>query len=356
MTLLDRYLAKTILASIALVTLMLAGLHVFILLVSQLEDLGKGDYGIYEAAWVVLLSLPYQVYLFFPVASLLGCLVGLGWLANHRELLVMRAAGMSIAQVTQSVFKAALVLVLAVTVMGETFIPRLSLLARDTKIQAISGGHALRTSTGLWIRHQNDFLMLGQVLSNNTLQAVVQFHFDASHHLRFTRTLHRVNFIHGEWHAEDVQETRLKKHKTVARAIPSMVWEVPLNPNVLRVSRSEPDEMNLRELGHYLHAEKKSGQSVTNYRLAYWQRIIQPATTAVMMLLAIPFVFGPLRESTMGAKLLLGVSVGFGFHLINRFLGPVSQVYQWPPELAAVAPTLVFAAIGVYLMRRVRQG
>ncbi|MCK1890503.1 LptF/LptG family permease, partial [Legionella pneumophila] len=50
--------------------------------------------------------MPYQVYLFFPIASLLGCLVGLGVLANHSELVVMRAAGISIGQITGAVLKA----------------------------------------------------------------------------------------------------------------------------------------------------------------------------------------------------------------------------------------------------------
>jgi lipopolysaccharide export system permease protein len=73
-----------------------------------------------------------------------------------------------------------------------------------------------------------------------------------------------------------------------------------------------------------------------------------------MMVLAIPFVFGPLRSSTMGAKLLLGASVGFGFHLANRFFGPLADVLHWPPELAAILPTSVFALIGLYWMGRVR--
>src|SRR6478735_8570381 len=93
---LERYIAKTVLASIGLVTLMLVGLQIFILFVNQLDDLGKVDYGLAQASVFVLLQMPYQVYLFFPMASLLGCLVGLGVLANHSELIVMRAVGLSI--------------------------------------------------------------------------------------------------------------------------------------------------------------------------------------------------------------------------------------------------------------------
>ena len=74
-----------------------------------------------------------------------------------------------------------------------------------------------------------------------------------------------------------------------------------------------------------------------------------------MMLLAIPFVFGPLRSSSMGAKLLAGISVGFGFHLLNRFFVPISAVLHWPPLLAALAPTVLFALFSLYLMRQVHR-
>lgn len=64
MKLLDRYIANNVLLAIGLVTLLLAGLQIFILMVNQLEDLGRGDFGIIQAAIYVCLQMPYQVYLF----------------------------------------------------------------------------------------------------------------------------------------------------------------------------------------------------------------------------------------------------------------------------------------------------
>ena len=351
MKLLDRYIAKTILIAIGLVTLMLVGLHVFILFVNQMDDLGKGDYGIWQAAWVVMLDVPYQIYLFFPVASLLGCLVGLGSMAGHRELIVMRASGVSIARITYAVVKAAFLLIFCVTLLGETVVPSLSMLAKDRKMQALSGGQSVRTAEGVWFRQDNDFIMINQVLSEHHLQGVHQFHFDAHHHLKVTRLIDTVNYIDGQWVAMGIQETQLGEGKTKALKRNRLLWDVQLNPDLLRVSQEGPDEMNLYELHRSFYSAHE--QLSFTYQLAYWQRLIQPLTTLVMMVLAIPFIFGPLRSSTMGAKLLIGASIGFGFHMINQFFGPVCQVFQWSPEVAAFAPTLVFAVFGLYLMRRV---
>ena len=354
MKILERYIAKTVLASIGMVTLMLAGLQVFILFVNQLDNLGKADYGIVQAALFVFLQMPYEVYLFFPMACLLGCLIGLGIMASHHELVVMRAAGMSIAQVTLAVFKVALLVIVVVTLLSETLMPKMVRLANDERMQALSGGQTLRTAKGVWMRHQNDFIHIGTISPNNRLDSVYQFHFDTAHRLRLARKIDHIDYEHGVWMAHGVAETDIKNNQTRARHQSLMRWDVPLNARILSVSGVEPDEMTLQGLYQYIQAQKKNHQSVLNYTLVFWQRVTQPLTTVVMMMLAIPFIFGPLRSSTMGSKLLTGVTVGFGFHIINRFLGSVSQVYQFSPEIAAIGPTILFALLGIYLMRRVR--
>ena len=354
MRLLDRYIAKTILSSIALVTLMLAGLQIFILFVHELDEIGKANYGIWQTALFVLLQMPYQVYLFFPMASLLGSLIGLGVMANHHELVVMRAAGMSISQITMAVLKAALVVIIVVTVVGETVVPKLAYFARDQKMQALSQGQALRTASGVWIRHKNDFITIGTILPNNKLLHVFQFHFDGDFHLRTARKIERIEYKNGAWQAYGVAETSMHDNHTKARNVSEMAWDVSIQPGILNASSSEPDEMTLSQLHRYLRAQKRSQQSAINYQLAYWQRLVQPLTTLVMMVLAIPFIFGPLRSSTMGSKLMVGATVGFGFHIINKFFGPVSEVMQWPPIIAGIGPTLVFALLGIYLMSRVK--
>lgn len=354
MKILDSYIAKTVLGSIGLVTLMLVGLQMFILFVDQISDLGRVDYGIGQAAVFVLLQLPYQVYLFFPMASLLGCLIGLGILANHSELVVMRASGMSIGQITWAVLKASVLLIVLVTALGETLVPYLSHYANDYKTAAISGGQTLRTSKGFWLRYGNNFISVSSVLPNNVLNDIYQFRFDDQHHLKMSRFIREAKHTPTGWVAYDVQQTEFNVDQTKAQTFASLPWDVSVKPKILTISSIDPDEMTLRELNRYIREQKRNHQNVHNYQFAFLQRIVQPFTTMVMMILSIPFIFGPLRSTTMGSKLLVGAAVGFGFHILSRFFGPLSTVFQLPPEIAALGPTLIFALLGLYLMRRVR--
>jgi lipopolysaccharide export system permease protein len=88
--------------------------------------------------------------------------------------------------------------------------------------------------------------------------------------------------------------------------------------------------------------------------LAFWQKILQPAATASLVLIAISFVFGPLRSVTMGQRIFTGVVFGIGFVLLQRLLGPSSLVFGFPPLIAVMIPILLCVVLGMYLLSRAR--
>ena len=352
MKLVDRYIIKTVFGSLALVLFILTGLQAFLLFVSQLGDLGKADYGTLQALVFVGLQLPYQIYLFFPMASLLGCLVGLGVMASQHELVVLRAAGMSMGQITLAVFKMAVCLILVMTVLGEMVLPKLMLRSHNYKVQALHGGKILQTSKGLWLHTEHDILMIGTMLSPTHLEQIEQFHFDQQRRLLFVRRIQEATQKEGQWRASSWEQTNLLQEGTTVEQAQDVPWEIALDPRLLHVSQHEPNDMTFLELHQFLINQKSSRQNIHDFELNYWQRLILPFTTLVMMLLAIPFVFGPLRSSSMGIKLMYGAVIGFGFYILNRFCGSLSQIYQFSTLLAAVGPTVVCAGVGVGLLYR----
>ena len=352
MTIIDKYLGKTVLSAIALVTLMLAGLQLFMLFVGQLGDIGKGDYGVFQALFYVLLQIPYQVYLFFPVACLLGALLGLGMLANHSELLVVRAAGMSVLQVVRAVLQVAIFLVVCVCVLGELFIPRMMHFSADQKALYKSGGQALRTTNGLWLRVQNNFIHVNEAKTPELLLGVNQYRFNEEKKLVIARKIERAEYHRDQWQLYGVKESTFKDNRVIASAKNQVVWDTEVLPQMISVSTKAPDEMSLSQIWRHIRIQKKSHLDVAVLEVSFWRRLFQPLITCVMILLAIPFVFGPLRSMTMGQRFMIGVSVGFGFHILNEFAIPIGQLYQVPPLLAVSLPTVLFAFIGLILVKR----
>ncbi len=351
MKLIDYYIMKAIWSAVGLMTLLLSVLQIFILFVNQLNNIGHGDFNLWEATIFVILQTPYQVYLFFPIISLLGALVGLGFLATNNELVVMRISGMSILQITGVVLQATLVLLIIATIIGELCIPRLMVYSKNRQIQALSGGQALRTINGVWLRYQNDFINIGSIQADNVLRDVLRFHFDNSYNLQFTQQVDHINYMNGVWYAYDSKTTFLHNNKIILVNDKQLVWPVVIKPVLLQLSSSEPDDMNLHELHQYIREKQHNHQLVINYQLVFWHRIFQPLATLTMVFIAAPFIFGPLRSATMGLRFMAGAGLGFGFHIFNHLFGSFSQVYQLSPIIAALIPTVIFAVIGMYLIQ-----
>lgn len=354
MTIISRYIAKTVLSAIGLVTFVLIALEMFILFVGELDNLGQGDYTLGAAFYYILLQMPYQVYLFFPVATLLGSLIGLGTLASSSELIAIRTAGATVFQIIMAVLKAALVLIILVSIFGETVMPKWVHMSSDRKAILRSGTQALETSYGIWLRSGDNFIHINNILPGYHLKNVEQYQFDKNHQLILSRSIQYLHYENKHWVMSGVKESQLLPEQVKITQIDKGIWDVALSPGLLALTNVEPEEMNLRELYHYIQIEHKEHQAVGSYELAYWQRWFQPIVSCVMVFLAIPFIFGPLRESSMGSRILSGTMLGFGFHMLNKFFGSASLVYQFSPIIGAAAPTLVFTAIAFFMMRRVR--
>ena len=110
--------------------------------------------------------------------------------------------------------------------------------------------------------------------------------------------------------------------------------------------------MPLSDLLNYIEYLDKNQQNSNRYELAFWRKIFQPFNVAVMLLLALSFIFGPLRSVTMGARVILGILTGFSFFLFDRIFGSMSLVYEVPATLGAFAPTFVFCLIALRLLTK----
>ena len=109
---LDRYIGINFLRSFVLIIVILVALFSFLELVSQLDDVGKGNFLVHDALVFVCLTLPRRMLDLMPISTLLGSIIALGLLADHSELLAMQAGGMSVQRICGSVLAAGTLLIL----------------------------------------------------------------------------------------------------------------------------------------------------------------------------------------------------------------------------------------------------
>jgi len=350
---LDLYIGRTIISTTALVLATFIGLSGIIKYVEQLRKVSKGAYDLLHALYFVLLSIPRDIEMFFPMAALLGALIGLGMLASSSELVVMQAAGFSKLDIGMSVLKTAVPLMLIVMALGQWGAPEAQKMARDLRAFALSGGNIASVRAGVWARDANDFIFIGKV-DDNKLYGLNMWQFDENKKLQSVVFAKEVNYQKdNNWMMSDVQITDMgDETQIIKRDVDEMEWHTSLAPDKLAVVTVKPEELPLSGLYDYVTYLKESEQDVSRYELAFWRKVTQPFSIGVMMLLALSFVFGPLRSVSMGARVLSGVVAGFTFYISSEFFGPLTLVYGIPPVFGALMPSLVFLGLALMLLRR----
>ena len=76
MRVLRRWIVTEVLRGTAVVTAVFAALFLFFDFVDQLEDIGRGAYGLKEALFYVVLRLPSRLYELLPIVLLIGTITG----------------------------------------------------------------------------------------------------------------------------------------------------------------------------------------------------------------------------------------------------------------------------------------
>ncbi|MEZ8825607.1 LPS export ABC transporter permease LptG [Vibrio amylolyticus] len=350
---LDLYIGKTIIATTSLVLTTFVGLSAIIKYVEQLRKVGDGTYDLIQALLFVVLSIPRDIEMFFPMAALLGALIGLGMLASSSELVVMQASGFSKLDIGMSVLKTAVPLMIVVTLLGQWGAPQAQKMARDLRAFATSGGQLLSVRTGVWARDANDFIFIGKV-DDDELLSLNMWRFDANKELETVVYAKSADYLQdNEWLLKNVEVTDMRDGIELSKdTLPEYRWTTSLEPDKLAVVTVKPEELSLSGLFDYVGYLNASELDSSRYELALWRKVIQPFSIAVMMLMALSFIFGPLRTVTMGARILSGVVAGFTFYISSEFFGPLSLVYGFPPAFGAIAPSIVFLTVAIALMRR----
>jgi len=348
---LDRYIGRTIFNTIMMTLFMLVSLSGIIKFVDQLRKVGQGSYSALDAGLYTLLSVPKDIEVFFPMAALLGALLGLGALATRSELVVMQASGFTRMQVATSVMKTAIPLVLLTMAIGEWVSPAGEQMARNYRAQQMFGGSLVSTQNGIWAKDWHDFIFIEHVVGDNQINGVNIYHFDGNNKLLSVRYATSAEYENGGWQLSQVDESVLDSPTKISGSQTlSGEWKTNLTPDKLGVVALDPDSLSISGLYNYVKYLKQSGQEAKRYQLNMWRKIFAPLSVAVMMLMALSFIFGPLRSVPMGVRVVTGICFGFLFYVLDQIFGPLSLVYNIPPLLGAVLPSALFLVISVYLL------
>ena len=349
----DRYIMTQFVTGIIPALLLLLALFSFMALAEELEEVGSGSFTLADALMVVFLTSPKRIVELLPVTTLLGGLIGLGAMANHRELIALRTIGISKQRIGQTVAVLAVMLCIFITALQFFVVPGFEQEAATLRAQAsqnteISAGN----SRAIWTRNDTHFIRVESVRSDRTLADIEIYTTDEQGRLVQLIQAASALYIEQEnWLLIDVLESRFEGEQVREIKRDNIHWDALLSADqaaalILPLEALAPNDL-LKTIGNM----KKNQLDTHRYEIVLWQQVSLLPSLLAMALMSLPLLLGSVRTVSASQRALTGGLIGIGFYLLQQLSGHLAGILGLNPSLLILTPPFVLLIIAVAAIR-----
>jgi lipopolysaccharide export system permease protein len=355
MTLLDRYIARTLLSAVALVMAALLMLGMLFVFIGEQGGVGVGHYTMLDALLYAAMTLPQFAVESFPAGALIGALMGIGILARSNELTVMRASGMSKIRLSTSVLISSTILMGIAVLVGEFLAQPLAQLADAQKAFAKYSNVSFATAGGAWVRDGNTILNVQGRSSAAEFGGMLIFELTKDNRLLAVGRADRANATGPQsWQLRDYDESRFTDKSVTSLHAPVRDLRTTAGADFLQLAVTDPAELSLHILYPAIRYLRANHLEAKQYEIAFWSRIASTLGILAAMLFAMPFGFGSLRSTSLSARTTFGVALGVVYIFAQRLVESGTQVFNLDPVMLAGVPTAILALAAGIMIWRVR--
>jgi lipopolysaccharide export system permease protein len=350
---LSQYMMRTILASTALVLVVLLALAGLFEFIAELDDT-QGNYGTAQAILYTLLRLPNLAFEMLPVAALIGSLLGLGALASNSEIIVMRSAGLSVAEMSGMVALSGAVLLVFTALLGEFIGPPLDFYARNMRVEARYEQDDERQGNETWVKDGEVYLHLERVNPDFEFGSLYMYKFDGDRLASIAVAENSGIDANDNWILENLRETQFRHDGVQVTQTSRSIESFEVDSGLLGSALAKPLSLSARELLTYIDYLQRNNLDAIKYETEFWFRVSRTSTVLIMPILSLAFVFGSLRSGGAGGRLMIGVVIGLAYYLASETLANSGQVFNLNPLIVTWLPSLTLAVITVFALSRIR--
>ena len=350
-----KYLNKEFFISITMIMLGLIALFSFFDFIQEINDLGKGGYGLIQIINYIILSIPGHVYEIIPLAVLIGAMYTVGELSQNSEFTIMRSSGLSIKKIAASLIYVGLFFCFLTFIIGDLISPNSEKNAQRLKISSTDSVVSQEFKSGFWIKDGKSFVNIENVLPNSSLEDIHIYEFDNDFKLRTIVNAKQGVFQDGQWKLNNITLTHLGEEKITSTNIENGNWKSLIRPEMMNALIISPEKMSTINLAKFINYLQLNNQKVTRYEIALWEKIIHPIMPLVMLLFAVPFGFLQERSGGKYLKMFLGIIIGISYLILNTMIKHLGLLNDWQPFMSSLIPTIIFLSIGLYLIFKIER-
>jgi lipopolysaccharide export system permease protein len=310
---------------------------------------------------MALLKQPFMAQQIMPFVILFGTMLAFWRLTRSNELVVARAAGVSVWQFLAPPLSAAAVIgVLMVTIFNPiASVMQASYQRLDDRILRSNDEQMTLSRTGLWLRqsdndgnqsivHADRYLADARALDGVTMLFIAD---DSKLARRIDARQAKLDA--GEW---QVTDGTLWRPSEPMQSFEHVSVPTNLTPVKIEDSFAAPETMSFWELPSFIRLLENSGFSALRHQLYFDALLARPLLFAAMVLIAASFSLRMQRRGGATMMIASGVAAGFALYFVSDVVFALGLSATIPVSLAAWAPAGVSCLLGISLLLHLEDG
>ncbi|MEG6509694.1 LPS export ABC transporter permease LptG [Methyloligella sp. 2.7D] len=303
---------------------------------------------------ITLLRMPSFSELTLPFAVLIGTIVVFLMLSRSSELVVVRAAGISVWQFTLPAILVAFTLGVIFVLAYNPIAAASRAKAEELYTSAFGKDESLLTSSkgGAWLREDGvdgpSVLHASRVLRQGLeLRSVTVFQYDHDNNLLERISANRAILKRGRWELENALVSAVGQEPAQHERY---LLSTYLSPTQVRDSLGTVFSISFWDLPNFIEIAERAGLPATQYRVQYQLLLSRPFLLATMVLIAATCSLSAFRFGSVQLQAVIGLAAGFGFFVFSEISRNFAMSGLTSAVAAAWVPVIITASLALTVL------
>ncbi|MFH6601850.1 LptF/LptG family permease [Maribacter algicola] len=359
MSILDKYILKRYLVTLAVMLLLFIPISILAHLAEQIGKMQDNEAPLNE---ILVYFGNFTIYIgneLFPIFLFLSIIFFTSRLASNTEIIAILSSGVSYIRFLRPYLMGATIVAIVMLLMSMFLVPTASKGFNEFKYKYLKKGRENRQTENIFNQlNEHDFIYVSsfnparQIGNNFTFER-----FNDDNTLDFKISASNIRWIEKD---SIYRLTTYKKRKIVGD---SSIIESKQRLDTIfnfRIDDLTPvsyvaETKNFIELNQFIEDQKRKGASnINTYILVKYKRWALPITAFILTVIAVA-VSSVKRRGGMGVNLAFGILVAFVYIFFDRVFGTLAQQSGFSPLLAVLIPNIMFGLLAIYLLQKAKR-
>lgn len=356
MSILGRYLARAWLGAFAAAMGSAAALYIVIDVFDRL-----GEVLPFSPAWTAIVSyflfkLPKILFDVFPAASLLATLVTIGMMSRNREIVAMRACGLSTKRIAAPMLLVAFALSVTALAWSEAVVPVAATRSRwlwdvELKRKVYRG---VFDAASLWFQGEHGFIHIRRYDAGaRTISGLTLYEADQGFDLQRVVEVESMTWQDGRWVSSGGFVKDLTDDDLRVRPLGEGEFRLDEDPDNLAARKRRPEEFSFRQLRDQIAQLEARGLAAGEFLVDLHHKLAWPFAGFFVALLGVPMALrSSRRQAGLARGTATGLVIGFAYWIATGLALSAGRTGGMSPVMAAWTANAACLALAAGLYAR----